>query len=108
MGEGTTGEGNAADSLAGLQGPHLGDDAALAKVCHQEMEAAELKVASEDDSNAFGLSVIDRDLAVLGVVAERGHAADPEPLALGGRDLVADALGGNLPLELGEGQQHIQ
>jgi hypothetical protein len=30
------------------------------------------------------------------------HAADPETLALGGGDLVADALGGDLALELGK------
>jgi hypothetical protein len=29
------------------------------------------------------------------VIAERRHAADPEPLALGGGNLVPDALGGN-------------
>ena len=48
------------------------------------------------------------DLAVLGVVAERRHAADPKPLAFGGGDLVPDALGGDLALELGKRQQHVQ
>ena len=31
-----------------------------------------------------------------------------KPPPLRGRDLVADALGGDLPLELGEGQEHVQ
>ena len=53
-------------------------------------------------------AIIDGDLSVLGVVAERGHAADPKPLALGGGDLVPDPLGGDLALELGKGQQHIE
>src|SRR5438876_8533848 len=35
-------------------------------------------------------------------------AADPEPLALGSRDLVTDAVGGDLPLELGKRQEHIE
>ena len=48
------------------------------------------------------------DLALLGVVAQRGHAADPEALALGGRNLVADPLGRDFPLELGKRQQHVQ
>ena len=56
----------------------------------------------------LGLLLIDSDLAILGLVAERHHTADPKPFALGGGDLVADALGGDLALELGKGQQNIQ
>ena len=59
-------------------------------------------------ADAVGLGLIDGDLAVLGVVAERRHAADPKALALGGGDLVPDALGGDLPLELGKRQQHVE
>ena len=51
---------------------------------------------------------IDGYLSILGVVAERRHAADPKSLAFGGRDLVPDALGGDLALELGKRQQHIE
>ena len=43
-----------------------------------------------------GLTFINSDLAVLGVVAERGHAADPEVLALGG--LLDRQIGGLLAL----------
>ena len=49
-----------------------------------------------------------RELAILELVAERHHAADPEPFALGGGDLVADAFGRDLALELGERQQHVE
>ena len=35
-------------------------------------------------------------------IAERHRAAHPHALLLGGRDLVADALAGDLALELGE------
>src|SRR5947207_6480130 len=57
----------------------------------------------------FALSLLFNhdDLAVLGRVSERGYAADPQPLALGGRDL-ADALGGDFPLKLGKRQEDIE
>src|SRR5260370_36464064 len=42
------------------------------------------------------------------LVAEGQGASDPQALPLGGRDLVADPLGGNFPLELGKGQEHIE
>ncbi len=41
-------------------------------------------------------------------VTQGRDAAHPHPLALGGGDLVADALAGDLALKLGEGQQHVQ
>jgi hypothetical protein len=41
-------------------------------------------------------------------VAERRHAAHPHALLFRGGDLVANALTGDLPLELGEGQQNIE
>jgi hypothetical protein len=41
-------------------------------------------------------------------IAERDRAADPNSLALGGRDLVAHPLPDQLALELGKGQQHIE
>ena len=75
---------------------------------HQQVEAAKLEVAAEDGPDPLGLGLIDGDLAVLRVIAKRRHAADPKTLALGGRDLVPDALRGDLALELGERQQHIQ
>jgi hypothetical protein len=53
-------------------------------------------------ADPVSLGRIDGNLSVLGVVAERRHATDPKALALGGRNLVADALGGDLPLELGK------
>ena len=108
MGERTAREGNAADGLSCLQGPHLGDDASFAQVRHQQVEAAKLEIAAEDGPDAVGLGFIDGDLSVLGVVAQRRHAADPKALALGGGDLVPDALGGDLALELGKRQQHVE
>src|SRR5262245_5149657 len=59
-------------------------------------------------TDSFGLVRQDRDLSVLGLVAQGDHPADPKTLAFGGSDLVADALGGDLPLELGEREQDIK
>ena len=39
--------------------------------------------------------------------AEGHRAADPDPLAFGGGDLVAHPLADHLALELGEGEQDI-
>ena len=46
--------------------------------------------------------------SVVDVIAERRDSAHPQPLALAGGDLVADALAGHLALELGEGQQDVE
>src|SRR5215204_3722224 len=43
------GERNAADGRACLQGAELGDDALPAQVRHQQVEAAKLKIATEND-----------------------------------------------------------
>ena len=85
-----------------LRDAHLGDDPSLAKVGHQQVEAAKLQIPPEDGPDPLGLLLNHDDLAVLGLISERDHAADPEALALGGRDLVADTLGGDLALELGK------
>ncbi len=68
----------------------------------------ELEIAAEDGPDPLGLGFVDGDLAVPGVIAKRRHAADPETLALGGRNLVPDPLGGDLALELGKRQQHVE
>jgi hypothetical protein len=50
----------------------------------------------------FGFALDNNELAILELVAEWG-ATHPKPFALGGRDLVPDALGSKLALELGKG-----
>src|SRR3977135_240825 len=52
--------------------------------------------------------VSDGDLSVLRVVADLRTATAPKPLALGGGDLVPDALGGDLALKLGKRQQDVE
>src|SRR6476659_6495820 len=98
MGERPACKWNAADGLACLQRADLGYDAAPAQFGHQQVQAAEPEVAAEDGWHADSLRLVDGYLAVLGVIAQRCHAADPQALALGGRDLVANTLGGDLTL----------
>ena len=108
MGERAAGEWDAADRAPSLERSHLGDDPTLAKVGHQQVEAAKLQIPPKDGPNPLSLLFNHDDLAVLGLVSERSYAPDPQPLALGGRDLVADALGGHLTLKLGKRQQDIE
>src|SRR6202022_3653260 len=70
--------------------------------------AAELTIESEDAAYRLGLGRVGDERALVGVIAQRHIAAHPHALLLGGRDLVANAFTGDLPLELGKGQQHIE
>src|SRR6202035_3251463 len=70
--------------------------------------AAELTIESEDAAYRLGLGRVDDERALVGVIAQRHIAAHPHALFLRGGDLVADAFTGDLPLELGKGQQHIE
>src|SRR6267142_3366552 len=91
MGERAAGEWDAANRSPGLERSHLGDDPPLAKVGHQQVEAAKRQISPKDGPDPLGLLFDHDDLAVLGLISERSYAADPQPLTLGGRDLVADA-----------------
>jgi hypothetical protein len=71
-------------------------------------DAAKLEIAADDGPNPLSFLLNHGDPAVPGRVSQGNDAADPQPLALGGGDLVADALGGDFPLKLGKRQQHIQ
>ena len=56
----------------------------------------------------LGLVFVDMEGAVFDPVAERNRSAHPDALSFRGGDLVADFLAGDLALELGEGQQHVE
>ena len=58
--------------------------------------------------DSASLLLVDDQLPVLDVIAKRRQAAHPHALLLGCGNLVADALAGQFPLELGKGQQHVQ
>ncbi len=94
--------------FAGLERPALRDSPALCKVGAQRPNTTQLQVTLEDKADGLGLARIDDQLAVGHVIAEGRIAAHPDALLLGGRELVADTLAGDLTLELGERQQHVQ
>src|SRR5215475_4184273 len=102
MGERTARERDAADRASGLERSLLGDDPPPTQVGHQQVEAAELEIAPKDGPHPLGLLLNHDNLAVPGRVSQGDDAADPQPLALGSGDFVADALGSDLPLELGK------
>src|SRR4051794_8491672 len=70
MGEGTACKGDASYGFACLQGPYFGDNASLAQVRHQQIEAADFEIAAKDAANTIGLGFIDGNLPVLSVVSQ--------------------------------------
>ena len=91
-----------------LRRPCLGGDAIGGQVDGDLRRRADGQHLLEDAPHHCRLGVVDDQQAVLDVVAQRRDAAHPHPFALGGGDLVADALTGDLALELREGQQHVE
>jgi len=59
---------DAANRAPGLERTHLGDDPSLAKVGHQQVEAAKLQIPPKDGPDPFGFLLHHNDLAVLGRV----------------------------------------
>src|SRR6476620_3938159 len=86
----------------------LADNASSIEVFLQLPDGLEIGVAPEDVPDGLGFRGVDDELAVFDVVAERGLTAHPHALLLGGRDLVADALAGDLALELGKRQEDVE
>src|SRR5258708_34446518 len=80
MGERAAGEWDAANRAPRLERAHLGDDPPLAKVGHQQVEAAKLQIPRKDGPDPFGFLLNHADLVVLGLVFERDYA--PVPLTL--------------------------
>src|SRR6266481_9226646 len=72
MGERTAGKWDAANRAPGLERSHLGDDPPLAKVGHQQVEAAKLQIPPKDGPDPLSLRFNHDDLALLGLVSERG------------------------------------
>ena len=69
---------------------------------------ADLEEALEDRPNELGIGLVDDQLAVLDLVAQRRPAAHPHAPLAGCGELVPDALADHLALELGKGQQNVQ
>src|SRR4051794_13285058 len=88
------GERNAAPDGAARELAHFGGQSPGLEISDQAIDAAQFKVARENEPDGVCLVRVDGELAIVERVAERNHASDPQALALGGGDLVADALGG--------------
>src|SRR4029077_715473 len=86
----------------------FGAETVPVKALLEQAYAAELAVALEDMSDGRGFGFNHNELAVAHLVAERDRTPHPHTLALGGRNLVADALAGYLALELREGEQYVE
>src|ERR1700730_10046267 len=80
--------------------PNFRLDAAAIERFLQSSDATEFPVAVEDISHGRRFGRGDHQPALAHVVAERSQAAHPDALALGGGDLVADALARHLAFEL--------
>ena len=80
----------------------------FADLARQFRARPDLEEAGEDPAHMLGGFVVDHQLPVLDAVAVGRHPAHPHALLPAGGDLVADALGRHLALELGEGQQDVQ
>ena len=74
----------------------------------QSRDRAQFLMAFEDLSDELRFFFLDNELAVLDTVAEWRNAAHPQTLLFRRGDLVPDPLAGDLPLELGEGEQDVQ
>src|SRR6266849_330097 len=70
--------------------------------------AAKLTIKDEYTAYRLRLGRVDDERALARIVAERHNTAHPHALLLRGGDLVADPFAGDLALELGKGQQHIE
>ena len=86
----------------------LGAEAIAVKLRLEQPHAAQGAVALEYMSDRGGFAFDDHQLAVTYLIAERDHTTHPHALALGSRNLVADALARDLAFELGEREQHVE
>jgi hypothetical protein len=71
-------------------------------------DAPRLEIATKQRPHDLGTIFDDVQRAIFDPVAQRDYAPQLHPLPFRGGDLVPDALARNLPLKLGEGQQHIE
>ena len=108
VGQRAAGEWDPANSMPGGEPAHPGLDASAPQVLHQEVEAAEIEIALEDEPDLLGLLLHYDELAIPHLVSERDGATHPHPLLLGGGDLVSDPLACDLPLELREREQDVE
>src|SRR4051794_35055670 len=94
VGERTVSEGNAAVVLGNIGKTPFGDNAVAIEISHKLAEGLQFEISPEDMADDFGFGLVDDQLLVLGIIAERHAASGPFALAPAGGDLVPDPLGG--------------
>ncbi len=88
---------------------HRGDNAFRVERYLQAHHAAEFEVAAEKRPHELRFGLDGFEGSVLNPIAEWNGPAHPgSPSSSRPRDLVADALAGDFPLELREGEQHVK
>src|SRR5271166_864442 len=108
MGQSSRAEADMAPTAAICEAASLGPDTTPVKLLDQGARRAKFQVACKDETDRVGLLGDDDGLLAETSIAERDRAADPDPFALGGRNLIAHALSNHLALELREREQHIE
>src|SRR5262249_38909135 len=79
------------------EGTDLRQDVSASEFLGEGTERAAFEVKPEHGANRLGLLGYDDQLLVHGGVAERDRAADPQPLALGGRaSMRSKMVGANI------------
>src|SRR5215471_1226595 len=96
MVEGTAIERASAQYPAGRQHTLLASNLAAVEVLPQFRYTADCEILPKDQTDPLGLLLVDNELALPHVVAERDRATHPHASASRGRKLVADALAGQL------------
>jgi len=91
-----------------LRDPDLRYDSALVEFPAELPDAAKFQVTLIDVPDRVGFGRIDDQPTLANLISQRRNPPHPHALALGGCNFVADTLSGDLPLELGEGEQHVQ
>src|SRR3979409_2565108 len=90
----------AANDPTGRKLAKLATDTPTIEVIRQGADRAKLQVTHKDRANHVSLSRQHDNLLVHRRIAKRDRTADPDSLALGGRDLVAHPFSDYLTLEL--------
>jgi hypothetical protein len=98
----------AARSLVTSIRPHRQPDVFVVENSLQAHDAADLEIAPKEIAHEDGVLLDHMERPVLDPISEGNDAAHPDALLLGGGDLVPDPLAGDLALELGERQQHVE
>lgn len=81
IGERTVSEGDAAVVLGSLGVATLGDDVPAVEFSNKPAERLQFQVQAEDGADGLSLQLVDDELLVFGVIAERNGPTGPAPIS---------------------------